>query len=170
MTDAAGIDIVTMRSGPTRTGRWLRAGDDIEIERRVEPLQDHVHAIEIGLRNRQVSNFSGGEVADGHGCRYLYVTQQENELSEVLSDELLRTTFKSLRQEIAEVRRLALGLAEAMRGVERRIIGVEQRFDALKDDLEIMFKTEIIGFRSSVQSTFDDRFDRLEMLLKGNAT
>lgn len=92
---------------------------------------------------------------------------------EVISTELLTVTFRSLRQEIGEVRRLALGLGEGMRGIERRIIGVEQRMigveqrlDALKDDLETMFKMEIVGFRAANEASLDARFAELLHALK----
>ncbi|HMF66123.1 MAG TPA: hypothetical protein VK602_00765 [Phyllobacterium sp.] len=72
-----------------------------------------------------------------------------------LSEKLNEATLRTIRKEIGDLQTLTIGLVASVRHVERNL-------NELKDDLEVMFKAEIIGFRAHIETSFDERFARIE--------
>lgn len=74
-----------------------------------------------------------------------------------------------MRREVADVRTLSLGTVDAVRRLDKRMDGYDRRLSELKDDLELMFKSELMGqlahFETWIeltQSRLDARVEALE--------
>jgi hypothetical protein len=78
---------------------------------------------------------------------------------------LVLEQLRLIRRELGDVRTVALQGVEYMRRVERRVGGVERRIEELRDDLELMLKTELMGrfahFEDNMESRLDAMSDRV---------
>lgn len=86
------------------------------------------------------------------------------------TDNLILELLRAIRREVADIRALTLQNTEYNRRLERRIGGVEQRIEDLKDDLELMIKAELMGRLSHFETLFDHRLDALAERVAGIET
>ena len=91
---------------------------------------------------------------------------------ENVDSALLLEVLKEIRKDVRDQRTLAVMTAEHVRkldrltevrfiAVERRIVDVDERIGVLKDDLELMIKSELMGalgnFETRMISLIDER-------------
>lgn len=77
-------------------------------------------------------------------------------MAEKIDNTLLLEVLKEIRKELRDQRSLLLKTSEYVRkldqhtetrflSVERKVLNIEERIGALKDDLELMIKSELMG-------------------------
>ena len=88
---------------------------------------------------------------------------------------LILEQLRLIRREVADVRSVALqshdqwrridrrldGIERRLDGTDRRIAGVEERISGLTDDLEAMFKAELMGRFAHFEIQIEARLDAL---------
>ncbi|MBO1361770.1 hypothetical protein J2D73_18470 [Acetobacter sacchari] len=79
---------------------------------------------------------------------------------------LILEQLKLIRKEQADQRTLLLHHTDLLRRIERRVAEGERRVDELKDDLEMMLKSEIMGRLGNFENEIDRRMDEIEAKLR----
>ncbi len=81
------------------------------------------------------------------------------------TENLVLALLRDLRKDLAEQRTLSLATVDAMRRMEKRF---DERFGALetriahvRDDIELMVKSELMGRLGHFETTFDEKLDAL---------
>jgi hypothetical protein len=79
------------------------------------------------------------------------------------SHELMLSLLRDIRKEQTDQRTLLLGVAEAVRRLEarhdKRILTLENRIADLRDDLELMLKSELMGARTHFEVTYEHKLE-----------
>lgn len=74
--------------------------------------------------------------------------------------------LKEMRREVTDVRRLALQTVDVLRKMEQRLdarmTGLDARMVAVRDDVELMIKSEIMGSLAYRDSIVEQKLDGLE--------
>ena len=94
------------------------------------------------------------------------------------ADNLMLRLLREMRAEHMQDRRLLVQIAEVLRKMEQRLEGrisavdqrlasIDQRFNELKDDLELLLKSQIMGSQTNFEIKFDQRLQEIEDRLKG---
>jgi hypothetical protein len=93
-------------------------------------------------------------------------------MAETVDNSLLLEILKEIRKEQRDQRTLLLLTSEHVRkldqltetrllAIERKILNVEERISGLKDDLELMLKSELLGslgnFETRIESLIESR-------------
>lgn len=69
--------------------------------------------------------------------------------------------FRLLRRELADIRTVTLAVADGQRRLDRRIDGLERRFEEMKDEIELMVKAELMGRLGNFEMQMEARLDRM---------
>lgn len=81
------------------------------------------------------------------------------------TDNLVLTILRDIRKEQAEHRTLLLGVVESLRRLEtrsdKRSLGLETRLGEMRDDLELMLKSELLGSRAHFETAYDHKLEAL---------
>ena len=81
------------------------------------------------------------------------------------SHELMLSLLRDIRKEQTDQRTLLLSVAEAVRRLEtrqdKRILALENRIADLRDDLELMLKSELMGARTHFEVTYQHKLEAL---------
>ena len=81
------------------------------------------------------------------------------------TENLVLAPLRDLRKDLAEQRTLSLATVDAMRRMERRLderLGaLETRVAHVRDDIELMVKSESMGRLGHFEATFDEKLDAL---------
>lgn len=80
-------------------------------------------------------------------------------MAETVDNSLLVTLLREIRKEQAEQRTLLLSAVDYPRKMEQRLDG---RIVALRDDLELMLKSELMGSLTHFETRIDQRLAELE--------
>lgn len=82
---------------------------------------------------------------------------------------LILSVSKDVRTELRDFRGMALAHSDAFRRIEWRFDAIDRRFDAvdarfrdLRDDLELMIKSEMIGRAAQFEAAYDEKLAKLE--------
>ncbi len=67
--------------------------------------------------------------------------------------------LKELRRDVIDVRRLALQTVDVLRKMEQRL---DARLIGVRDDVELMVKSEIMGSRTHRDTLFEQKMEDLE--------
>ncbi len=82
-----------------------------------------------------------------------------------LDNKLLLPALRDIRRDQRETKELLLALTkhvfEVEKRVAKRIDDMNKRFDEVKDDLEIMLKSELMGRLSHFETRIDQKIEEL---------
>jgi predicted nuclease with TOPRIM domain len=73
----------------------------------------------------------------------------------------LRTEVGVIREENGAIRTVLLGLGEQGRRTERRVAKLDRRLDEVKDDMELMIRSEMMGRLGNFEIRFERRLEAL---------
>lgn len=81
------------------------------------------------------------------------------------TDNLVLLLLRDIRKEQSEQRSLLLGTIDYMRRMDDDMRRMEQRLDtrltAVRDDLELMLKSELLGRLTHFETSIDEKLERL---------
>ena len=80
-------------------------------------------------------------------------------MAETVDNSLLISLLRDIRKEQSEQRSLLLSAVDYMRKMEQRL---DSRIGAVRDDLELMLKSELLGSLSNFKTRIDRRLAELE--------
>ena len=81
------------------------------------------------------------------------------------TENLVLTILRDMRKEQADHRTLLLGVVESLRRLEarsdKRMLALETRLGDLRDDLELMLKSELLGSRAHFETVYEHKLEAL---------
>lgn len=81
------------------------------------------------------------------------------------SENLVLTILREMRKEQADHRVLLLGVVDSLRRLEarsdKRMLALETRLADLRDDLELMLKSEMLGSRTYFETLYEQKLENL---------
>ncbi len=81
------------------------------------------------------------------------------------SDNLVLTILREMRKEQADHRTLLLGVVDSLRRLEarsgKRMLALETRLADLREDLELMLKSEMLGSRTHFETLYEQKLESL---------
>lgn len=81
------------------------------------------------------------------------------------SENLVLTILREMRKEQADHRVLLLGVVDSLRRLEarsdKRMLALETRLADLRDDLELMLKSEMLGSRTHFETLYEQKLENL---------
>ena len=75
-----------------------------------------------------------------------------------IDNKLLLSTLRDIRRDQRETKELLLALSKHVSELEKRL---GRRVDDVKDDLEIMIKSELMGRLTNFETRIDQKIDEL---------
>jgi len=80
----------------------------------------------------------------------------------------LRAEVGVIREENGSIRTVLLGLVEQGRRTERRVAELDRRLDEVKDDMELMIRSEMMGRLGNFEVRFERRLEEMAETIAGN--
>ncbi len=82
-----------------------------------------------------------------------------------IDNKLLLSTLRDIRRDQRETKELLVALTKHVFDVEKRLAkrmdDMNKRFDEVKDDLEIMLKSELLGRLTHFETRIDEKIEEL---------